>query len=156
MKDNFTVYFSITYALILSGCVVQQGATGSNGASKSSLFLEEDEMICQEVQTDKMWQFVKDGPFSSVEEAEKYAEELRLAGYGDWRLPTKSELFSLYYMHYWENDGNCKMNHRGEFWMVSKNREPSLGHWEDYPLCGPNFKFVDAIKERGFVRAIRP
>ena len=59
-------------------------------------------------------------------------------------------------MHYWENDGTCVMNHKGEFWMVSKNKEPSLGHWEDDLLCGPEFKFVESIKEDGFVRAIRP
>ena len=74
----------------------------------------------------------------------------------DWRLPTKSELFELFYIHYWKNDGTCVMNHKGEFWMVSKNQEPSLGHWEDDLLCGPEFKFVESIKRNGFVRAIRP
>ena len=156
MKDNFVVYLFIAYASILCGCAAPQPTTGSNEVSKSSLFLAEDEMICHEVQTNKMWQFVKDGPFPNPEEAERYAAELRLGGYVDWRLPTKMELFNLFYIHYWENDGNCEMNHKGEFWIVSKNQEPSLGHWEDYLLCGPNFKFVDAIKERGFVRAIRP
>ena len=113
-------------------------------------------MICHEVQTNKMWQFIRDGPFSSVEEAERYAAELELGGYGDWRLPTKSELFNLYYLNYWKNDKSCEMNHRGDFWTVSKNRVPSLGHWEDYFLCGPNFKFVESFKDYGFVRAVRP
>ena len=156
MKVSFIEYFFITVAMILSGCVAQQHNPASNDVSKSNLFLAEDDVICYEAHTNKMWQFVKEGPFFSLEEAERYVNELRLGGYGDWRLPTKSEFFNLFYMHYWDNDGNCEMNHYGEFWMVSKNREPSLGHWEDYLLCGPNFKFVDAIKERGFVRAIRP
>ena len=155
MKCNFSTYFFIAYALILNGCVAQQDATGSD-VSKGGLFLAEGEMICHDVLTNKMWQFVKEGPFSSLDEAERYAAELRLGGYGDWRLPTKSELFELFYIHYWKNDGTCVMNHRGEFWMVSKNQEPSLGHWEDDLLCGPEFKFVESIKQNGFVRAIRP
>jgi len=79
-----------------------------------------------------------------------------LGGYDDWLLPTKSELFSLFYMHYWNNDGDCEMNHKGEFWVFSKGQEPALGQCEDYFLCGPEFKFVKSIKEYGFVRAIRP
>lgn len=156
MKGNFAIYFSIAYALILSGCVAQHDFAGSNEERKGGLFLAEGEMICHDVSTNKMWQFFKEGPFSSLDEAERYAGNLRLGGYGDWRLPTKSELFDLFYIHYWKNDGSCVMNHKGEFWMVSKNQKPSLGHWEDYLLCGPEFKFVESIQQDGFVRAIRP
>lgn len=156
MKSNFALYFFLAYALILNGCAAQQVSPRSSDERESGLWLAEDEMICHEVLTNKMWQFVKEGPFSSLKEAQKYAEELRLGGYGDWRLPTKSELFDLFYMHYWKNDGTCVMNYKGEFWTVSKDQEPSLGHWEDDLLCGPEFKFVDSIKEVGFVRAIRP
>ncbi|MEJ2135947.1 MAG: DUF1566 domain-containing protein [Desulfofustis sp.] len=113
-------------------------------------------MVCQEVTTNRMWQFRKEGPFSSLDEADRYVAELNLDGYDDWRLPTKSELFDLFYIHYWKNDGTCMMNYKGEFWMVSKNHEPSLGHWEDDLLCGPEFKFVESIKQDGFVRAVRP
>lgn len=156
MKHYFPVHLFITYTLILIGCSAQQDATGSNGERESSLILGEDGMICHEVQTNKMWQFGKEGPFSSLEEAQRYAAELKLGDYGDWRLPTKSELFNLYYVHYWKNDDACEMNHKGEFWMVSKDQGPSLGHWEDDLLCGPEFKFIEAIKQDGFVRAIRP
>ena len=45
---------------------------------------------------------------------------------------------------------------KGEFWAVSRDQESSLGHWEDDLLCGPEFNFVDSIKDDGFVRAIRP
>lgn len=156
MKGYLTIYFFIAYALILNGCVAQQDVADSNDETKSGLFLAEGEMICHDVSTNKMWLFVKEGPFSSLDEAERYAADLRLGGYGDWRLPTKLEFFDLFYIHYWKNDGTCVMNHKGEFRMVSKNQEPSLGHWEDYLLCGPEFKFVESIKQDGFVRAIRP
>jgi len=33
--------------------------------------------------------------FSSAREAERYAADLQLGGYGDWRLPTKAEMFNL-------------------------------------------------------------
>ena len=156
MKGIFAIYLFLAYALILNGCMTQQDAKGSRNERESGLFLAEDDMICHDVQTNKMWQFAKEGPFSSEEEAERYTAELTLGGYGDWRLPTKSELFNLFYIHYWKNDSNCVMNHIGEFWMVSKNQELSLGHWEDDLLCGPEFKFVESIKQDGFVRAIRP
>lgn len=113
-------------------------------------------MVCLEVMTNRMWQFRKEGPFSSLEEADRYVANLNLNGFDDWRLPTKSELFDIFYIHYWRNDGNCVMNHKGEFWAISSDQGSSLGHWEDDLLCGPEFNFVDSIKEDGFVRAIRP
>lgn len=156
MKRNLATYLLLICALILFGCASHPGTISSNDNRNGRLFLVEGEMVCQEVKTNMMWQFSKEGPFASLEEADRYAAELNLGGYDDWRLPTKSELFDLFYMHYWKNDGDCVMNHRGEYWAVSRDQESSLGHWEDDLLCGPEFNFVDAIKEDGFVRAVRP
>lgn len=156
MKSNLALYLCLIYALVLNGCAGQPDISGSDVDKKDGLFLVKGENICQEVVTSRMWQLSREGPFSSLEEANRYTGGLKQGGYDDWRLPTKSELFSLFYMHYWKNDGDCEMNHKGEFWVFSKGQEPSLGHWEDYFLCGPEFKFVKSIKEYGFVRAIRP
>ena len=157
MNGNSALYVLIAITMILPGCAAQQVGTGSNDLIDSDLFLAEGGKLCHEMHTDKMWQFVKQGPFSSPQEAERYAAELRLGAYDDWRLPTKAELFDLFYSHYWNNDDSCVMNHKGEFWITSQNQEPaSLGHWEDDLLCGPEFKFVEAIKQDGFVRAVRP
>ena len=156
MKLNLVLYLLLAFALILWGCASNPDNRNSKDDRKAGLFLLEGGMVCQEVMTNKMWQLSKEGPFVSSEKAERYAAGLNLGGYDDWRLPTKSELFDLFYMHYWQNDGNCVMNYKGEFWAVSRDHESSLGHWEDDLLCGPEFKFVDSIKDHGFVRAVRP
>lgn len=156
MKRSLDLKLLLVCALILSGCASKADGTGSNDDRKIKLLLINEEMVCREVVTNKMWQFTKEGPFPSLEIAKRYAAELELGGYDDWRLPTKAELFDLFYLHYWKSDGNCVMNHKGEFWAISGNQESSLGHWEDDLLCGPEFKFVDSHKEDGFVRAVRP
>lgn len=156
MKINFFHCLFMTLALVLNGCTQHPHVPSNADDKKSGLFMVNGQTICQEVLSSKMWQSKKEGPFSSLEEADRYATELELDGYDDWRLPTRSELFDIFYMHYFQNDGDCVMNHRGEFWALSGDQEPSLGHWEDDLLCGPEFKFVESMKDYGFVRAIRP
>ena len=156
MERNLGLYLLLACALILYGCASNPGNRSSKDDKNGRLFLLEGGMVCQEVITNKMWQFSKEGPFFSLEEAERYAAGMNLGGYEDWRLPTKSELFDLFYMHYWQNDGNCMMNYKGEFWSVSRDQESALGHWEDDLLCGPEFNYIDSIKDDGFVRAVRP
>ncbi len=156
MKNYLGVCLFLTYALLMSGCAATSDTAGTKDEQKGGLFLVNDKMVCQEALTSKMWQLRKEGPFYSLKEAKRYIVDLELGGYGDWRLPTRSELFNLFYMHYWKNDGNCVMNHKGDFWGVSKDQSPFLGHWEDYLLCGPEYKFTESLKTRGYVRAIRP
>lgn len=156
MKSIFVFFLFLINALVMNGCAFQSDRSGSDVDKMDGLFLVKGEKICREVSTNKMWQLIKEGPFSSLEEANRYTAELKLGGYDDWRLPTKSELFNLFYVHYWKNNRDCVMNNKGEFWAISKDQEPSLGHWEAYLLCGPEFKFVYSIKEYGFIRAIRP
>ena len=45
--------------------------------------------------TGLMWQKSDDGKGRNWEEALKYAEDMTLAGYGDWRLPNQKELHSI-------------------------------------------------------------
>lgn len=156
MKRYLTPYLHLICTLILCGCASNPDTISSNDNRNGRLYLVEGGVVCLEITTNRMWQFRKEGPFSSLEEADRYVAELNLNGFDDWRLPTKSELFDIFYIHYWRNDGNCVMNHKGEFWAVSRDQESSLGHWEDDLLCGPEFNFVDSIKDDGFVRAIRP
>jgi hypothetical protein len=46
------------------------------------------------------WQKEDDGIERDYEDARRYAEELRLAGYDDWRLPRKEELAGLAQLDY--------------------------------------------------------
>ena len=57
-----------------------------------------------------IWQTERSGKFSSFEEAEKYVKNLDLAGYSDWRFPTKDELFSL--CNLFKNMHNCRDQNR--------------------------------------------
>lgn len=156
MKIHLAVYLALTYLLILNGCAVETDISGADDDKIEGLFWVMGEEVCTETRTDIVWQFRKEGPFYSAEEAYRFAENLRLGGFEDWRLPTKSELFNLFYLHYWNKDGNCEMNHRGDFWLIAEDQAPSLGHWEGELLCGPEYKFIDSIKGHGYVRAIRP
>lgn len=112
--------------------------------------------ICLVIRSGKMWQIERQGPFSSHLEAERYANNLELSGFKDWRLPTKLELYYLYYTFFWNKNGNCNLNGNGEYWSTSKDGQASLGRWETFILCDPEFKYVKSLKTEGFVRAIRP
>jgi hypothetical protein len=48
-----------------------------------------------DLNTDLMWQKKPPAEHYSWDEAEKYAKNLQLAGYEDWRMPTIKELYSL-------------------------------------------------------------
>ena len=143
MRRTFSLICYLSCALIFNGCAGQSAITKGHPHGEDALLVPMADEICQETLTDKMWQIDKEGPFSSLEEATRYATGLRLGNFDDWRLPTKSEMFELFYMHYWKKDGTCVMNHRGEFWSLSKDQKPVLGHWEDDLLCGPELNFVE-------------
>lgn len=110
--------------------------------------------VCLNVRSGRMWQIERGGKFSSLKEAEQYAVNLQLGGYDDWRLPTKTELFDLYYIFFWKNNGDCSMKRTGEYWAFGKGRA-TLGHWETYLLCAPNHKYVKSLDTKGYVRAVR-
>ncbi len=147
MKDQLIVSaFIVCLTITVSGCTPQ----------KTMLLRAEGSEICEETKSEKMWQKGKGGPFLTLQEAEQYAADLQLGGYNDWRLPSKEELFHLYHVFFWKKNNNCDLNQSGEFWSVAKDGRSSLGHWETYFLCDPEFNYVKSLKTSGYVRAIRP
>ena len=156
MKDNL-LFYCITIGLLIGcGCTPRQNGTGPYSSGEIGLQLIKGNKYCREITSETMWQIEKEGKFSSLQEADRYAVSLELGGYDDWRLPTKSELYKLFYIFYRNKNNDCTMNVSGDFWITLKNQEATLGHWEVYHLCGPEFKFVESIKGKGYVRAIRP
>ena len=141
------------FFLSMCGCATSPG-TGQRGVEAQLQVMGEE--ICQEVRSGTMWQVGKGGVFESPEEAVHYAANLNLAGYDDWRLPTREEMFGLYTIFYWEKNGSCAMNRKGNFWSLSEEGELLLGHWETYFLCAPEHKYVKSLATRGLVRAVRP
>lgn len=156
MKNHLLFYLCLSCMLLLTSCATQPDSHGSGETRRDGLVLQQNKLVCQESRTGKIWQFKKGGPFSSQTEAARYASDLILAGYSDWRLPTKSELFNLYYLHYWHKDHSCVMDHTSDFWSTTSEQQSITGHWEDYLLCDPEFTYVKSDENTGFVRAVRP
>ena len=156
MRRQVIIYFVLAYVLFGQGCASDQNGPDSGGREKDGLLQARGELICQDVESGKMWQVEKKGVFSSLHKAQVYAANLRLGGYDDWRLPTKEEMFHLFHIFVWKKSTDCVMNRSGEYWTVSKNRESSLGHWEINYSCGPEYKYVESLKSKGYVRAVRP
>jgi len=155
-KRNLLHIIACIVLMLSSGCASRQDKADPVRSDADGELLVTGKGICQEVRSGKMWQASKSGLFSSLQEAERYAASLNLGGYNDWRLSTKEELFDLYYIFFWEKNGDCAMNRNGNFWAVSVDGSPSLGHWETYFLCNPEFRYIKSQGTRGYVRAVRP
>ena len=149
-----SVVFSVSG---LCGCVSSQQETLTASEIKQSALYSEEAGICQERNSSRMWQVEKGETFSSLRAAESYAENLELGGYDDWRLPTREELLQLHKIFFWKKNGNCSMNQKGDYWYSSGSREYAIGRFEtQYLFCGPEFKFVESRRGKGYVRAVRP
>lgn len=108
--------------------------------------------ICQQ-NNGIMWQVARSENFTSQEAAEEYADSLVIAGYSDWRLPTKMELYDLCDIYEMRMAGDCPLEPKGSYW--SKNGKGKAGEWMAYPLCGgSDYKYLQSKKGR--VRAVRP
>lgn len=145
-----------SFFIFLYGCVTRQNGKDSSRDETNGVLQYEGEGICLNIRTGRMWQVERGGSFSSFQEAEQYAVNMKLGGHNDWRLPTRAELFDLHNIFYWEKNGNCAMNTTGDFWTASGKGEKPLGHWETYYLCGPEFKYSESLGTSGYVRAVRP
>jgi len=108
--------------------------------------------VCQQ-RNGLMWQMGASEKFSSGEEARAYAEGLELGGFGDWRLPTKDELYYLCDIFELKLEGDCSIKPKGSYWSDNGRIQP--GEWEAYPLCGGSeYKYLK--RKNGRVRAVRP
>lgn len=104
------------------------------------------------------WQRHDDGKKRTWREAVEYCENLALAGYSDWRLPTKKELQSIAkydrfgpvvdtaYFPYSHLPDDC-------YWSVSTRAFLALSAWE---VCLWNSEVnMDIKSEHNYVRAVR-
>lgn len=90
---------------------------------------------------------------ATLVEAADYVDKLQLAGFDDWRLPTRDECRMLAELLLMKK-GDCPIKITKGHW-ASDNKKPTPGFWDDYPLCGgPEFRWVKTTE--GFVRAVRP
>jgi len=139
----------------LSGCEAHK-ATPSNAETETDAKLMDlGNGICRDASSGLMWVTQKSDYLLTAEEAKVYADQLELAGYDDWRLPTKNELYHLHDIFYWKKNGNCRMQTSGSYWYESEEENTAAGYWETYYLCSPEYKFVKT-PDKGMVRAVRP
>ncbi len=110
--------------------------------------------VCRQHPSGLMWQIKGSKKIATWEEANEYANRLDLAGFDDWRLPTREECLLLSEILLMKK-GNCPIKNRGSHWVNTHWSTGKSGHWEDYPLCGGSeFRWVDS--KGGYVRAVRP
>ncbi|RJX28455.1 MAG: DUF1566 domain-containing protein [Desulfurivibrio sp.] len=141
---------------ILAACAGAGQNRSSPAAERQAGLVDLGNGVCRQSNNGLLWQIDKSPRYSTWQEAREYAERLNLGGYGDWRLPTRKELYMLHYLAaLGDNDCMMKLGNNYNYWSVSPSQEVNAGRWESYPLCGGNeFKYVKA--KQGFVRAVRP
>ena len=112
--------------------------------------------ICQDTQTELMWQLGKSrSTLTSEEKALEYTRKLDLGGFKDWRLPTMAERWKLTQnVELYKNTGPCDFVHfEFAYWTseTSKGTEPmKLGIT---CMCAGDEE-IDLAK-KGYVRAVR-
>ena len=92
--------------------------------------------------------------FNSVFEVEEYLAVLNADSEGDWRLPTKDELFELYNLFDLKKNGDIALKLEGNYWISTEKDEMIPATWEIGDQCEPERFFYE--KQFGRVRAVRP
>lgn len=158
--SRFLIFSILSVIITNFGCAAIQKTAGDSAAGSKAVLQADGKGICLDGENGRMWQMERsNSPFSTLQEAQQYAGNLRLGGYSDWRLPNREELFSLHYIFQWQKNGDCAMKRSGDYWVVGDKGEPAPGHWETYYLCGPEYTFVSFKGKglgKGYVRAVRP
>ena len=152
---TFFVPIFFVWLTFFAGCAAKENAQVSSEDGSDGFLRPLGQGICQDVRNGRMWQVERGGKFHSSQEAQQYVANLRLGGHSDWRMPTQAELFDLYYIYFWHNNGDCDLENKGNYWAMDDQGNPTVGHWETYYLCGPNFKYNESLRRKGYVRAVR-
>jgi hypothetical protein len=130
-------------------------ATGCAGR-KTAGFSDSGEGIMRVGSSPLMWQKARGPLFTSWEEADNYAKNLELGGYGDWRLPTREEFLELYFaFDFGKADArDLGINIEGNYWSAEPDGMGFSGAWRDGDSCEITRNYQPAAQ--GFVRAVRP
>lgn len=114
-----------------------------------------DSVICRDAKTGLMWQIGKSKSITSPKEAVEYAEDLVLADYSDWRLPTTDERKALKTIFDFKQNGECDLVRLdSSYWTVDMKKGTQPGKLEPNDQCGGGYDFI--VKKKGYVRTVRP
>jgi len=109
-----------------------------------------------DVRQNLVWQQGKSGVILSPEEAERYVENLHLAGQNDWRLPTLEEFQNLYFTFDFGKKNQKKASYTlaGNFWVIDDTGKVIVGSMDD---IGQGCEIIRefAFDRKGYVKAVR-
>ena len=116
-------------------------------------------VVCSEKKLGRlMWQDEKQNFEGTWEQAQEYCKLVNLAGYKDWRLPTRMELLSIADKRRYDPALNTAFKYIIEsnypwYWSQTKSADGSSVAWfVNFGLGGDNWVHVSA---RLFVRCVR-
>jgi len=139
----------------LNSCTSKQEQAILLAENHSSELQSAGDGTCLDVRTGRIWQTGKSRKITSLQEAETYVKNLRLAGHSDWRIPTRQDLFSLHDILFQQKNGDCPLKQTGNYWTIQEDEGVAPGHWETDYICGPVYKFIRSYDNTGYVRAVR-
>lgn len=116
-------------------------------------------VVCSEKKLGRlMWQDEKQNFQGTWEQAQEYCKLVNLAGYKDWRLPTRVELLSIADKSRHDPALNTAFKYIAEsgspwYWSQTKSADDSSGAWV-VPF-GSGYVSWDDVSSRYFVRCVR-
>jgi len=119
-----------------------------------SQLVDRGDGILQEEGSGKMWQAKRSRRFNNNDEVKHYLLELNSGSFGDWRLPTRNELYDFFLLFDLHKTGNISIQLEGAYWLQGPHGEPKIGSWETGDQCGPTRMYRPGLS--GHVRAVRP
>ena len=109
--------------VFFTGCQAAS-VTSSTQPGRQPRLVDFGYSICLDTVNGLMWQAEKNGILVSWEQAHQYAENLDLAGFNDWRIPTYDEFYILYRIMDRKKYGNCQIKLKGSFWTGNTEKRP--------------------------------
>lgn len=90
-----------------------------------------DQGLFQEQKSGRMWQLERSRRFRTMEEVDTFLLGLNSGEYNDWRLPTKQELYELFVIFDFKENGEVEARMEGNYWYVGEYGQPLVGSWEE-------------------------
>ena len=123
-------------------------------SASGSQLIDRGDGILQEEGSGKMWQAKRSKRFNDKSEVERYLAELNNESFGDWRLPTRNELYAFFLLFDLHLSGSISIQLEGAYWLQGPHGELQIGSWETGDQCGPTRIYRPGLS--GHIRAVRP